>query len=911
MLARDGEDPGETKQIEGLQEEIKNLQATLGRSRDKLLKLRKKSQEQDARLQNCTEDIESLEKERERAGRTKESTTHKGEAQMDQEVSRTVKELLQKRVPALGADKTVGSADSDDEIGGDEQVDLATCGDSTKEHDTVVVTYRMQTGLHDEGDDRDAYKATFRIDSETTVLGLHKDVCKYWGCSHAEHALVKYQRDKDKGLEVKIIWASDLYKWNIWKHTENDIWSAPDSDKSDKPKCSITEDTKLVGFGSNSILPKGEKAQLSLIQRKAFDITKSMLSGQDLSDDDDLQDNTTLFTASKKHGVKSEQMEEPHVALLEPWPGLYHLLKERDESYEYRQPWRRSRLMDFVCYGLLLILSVSCLTFRNARDAWELRRGVSETLVYGIAGETSNATTGPFTSIGAHDEIWSWLSGTFHYQLFNENSTLRQHYVPVGYLRLRQHRVKPRDCGHDEVLMSLKPTTCYHVLVDSQSEETSDLVINSSWLSAPREPNPLKFGSAPVSAQPTYGRLQSAYYGSGYMIDYDLARVVSGALDTQVLLNTGEMFLNDLDHIRDEWISKATRALEVEATLANYDLGGYVGVHFVIEYSAGGAVTTTNWIKPFFLHTNWTDQTAHVLDWIRCIIGAAYISLVALYYHLHDKVKCDQAAIGASGYDKKRKPQSGFRYVLSFYGILDACIVGTVVATVYMRGKPAPDEPSELTTYYSYTFEADKQEHLAVAESAILALVTCRLVSFMQMDASIYRFYKVVRRCINLFPHFLGAFLPVYFATVFIGNAIWSSQIWGFSTWSGSFLMTFMTYQQAVDVFELNDASHNETIPFVLLCFMTMQVLLVSLFLAITVYAYFEVEILDGANPIVESWDREKWLDWALWPGLFQKFCPGGRVGASWREGPVEDEEDDREGDDAEDEDPGDARQDR
>jgi hypothetical protein len=125
--------------------------------------------------------------------------------------------------------------------------------------------------------------------------------------------------------------------------------------------------------------------------------------------------------------------------------------------------------------------------------------------------------------------------------------------------------------------------------------------------------------------------------------------------------------------------------------------------------------------------------------------------------------------------------------------------------------------------------------------------------------------------------------------------------------------MTFMTYQQAVDVFALNDASRNETIPFILWCFLTTRVLLVSLFLAITVYAYFEVEILDGADPLIESWDREKWLDWALWPGLLQKlpqkFNNGKswKAGASWREGPAEDDEDDAEGDDPDEEDAGDT----
>lgn len=904
----DGEDPAETQQINALQHELNDLQARFHTSKDKLMKLRKMNTQQEQEIDDCRGEIEELEKQISNAGSGKVSKKPNGEEEVNQEVGRLVKQVLQKRVPTLGADKKVRSDDSADEDDCAEPAD-ATGGASVPEHDTVVVTYRMQMGSHDEEHERDAYKATFRIDSETTVLGLHKDVCKYWGCSHAEHALVKYQAPdlSRSSLELKIVWANDLYKKPpSWRHEPEDIVKVPFIIDDPDPPSRITEQTKLVGFGQQSILPKSEKAQLSLIQKKNFDLTKRELEEQDLSDvEGDLDDGATLLTASKK-GVKTEEVEEPHVALLEPWPGLYHLLKERGDNYEYRQPWRRSRFMDFVCYGLLLLLSVLCLTFRNARDPWELRRGVSQTLIQGILGESSHDEfTVPFDLIDSHDEIWSWLAGPFHYQLFNENSTLRQHYLPVGYLRLRQHRVKERNCS---VETSLSPTTCYYVLVDEESEETAELTVptNSSWLSEPRDPNPLIFASAAVSAQAAYGRLQQSYSGSGYMIDYDLAKVVSGSLDKD-LSGTSSLFLEDLPYIRQDWISTATRALSVELTLANYDLGGYVSAQFLVEYSASGAVTTTNWIKPFVLHNLLAEQVADVLDWIRWILGAVYICLVGLFYHIHEKVKCNTKAPGASGFDKKKKTQSGFKYVFSFYGLLDAAMAGVGAATAYMRLKDFPTEPTELTSYYSYLFEADVQENLAVAESAICALVVCRLVSFMQMDASIYRFYKVVRRCITLLPHFLGAFLPVYFATVFIGNAIWSPGILAFSTWKGSFLMIFMTYQNAVDVFELNEASHYETIPFILWCFMTTRVLLVSLFLAITVYAYFEVEILDGADPMIESWDRAQWLDWALWPKLFEKLYGEKGVGASWREDDEEDE--DAEGDDAHEEDlGGDAR---
>ncbi|CAE7190983.1 unnamed protein product [Symbiodinium pilosum] len=130
--------------------------------------------------------------------------------------------------------------------------------------------------------------------------------------------------------------------------------------------------------------------------------------------------------------VSSEHVTEPFVEALKTWPGVYKLLKKRNRKHDM-QKWLRTRLADFLIFGILIIFSMSCFFLRSEIESYLLRFGVENALVIGIPNETSTGVFVEVQDISTVAAAERYLQGCFNYQVFNPQSTLRKFYTPAAY----------------------------------------------------------------------------------------------------------------------------------------------------------------------------------------------------------------------------------------------------------------------------------------------------------------------------------------------------------------------------------------------------------------------------------------------------------------------------------------------
>lgn len=219
-------------------------------------------------------------------------------------------------------------------------------------HNHVLVSYFNGIGS-------DEYQVAYRIDKSITVSQLHRDCCSYWGCSHNEYVLCT-TTDDEAGARmessVKPLWS--------WKE---------DEDPSEQLNQTLLHDTP-----EQSVLKPHEKAQLHLVSKEKFGQFQAQ---QDAARAENKAKQQTQETAEDPNTIKSlkygyvanEGIAEPFVEALKPWPGMHTLLKNRDRVRLHK--WSRSRLRDFVTYGVLLILTAASLNLRSTMPMYIIREG--------------------------------------------------------------------------------------------------------------------------------------------------------------------------------------------------------------------------------------------------------------------------------------------------------------------------------------------------------------------------------------------------------------------------------------------------------------------------------------------------------------------------------------------------------
>jgi hypothetical protein len=329
--------------------------------------------------------------------------------------------------------------------------------------------------------------------------------------------------------------------------------------------------------------------------------------------------------------------------------------------------------------------------------------------------------------------------------------------------------------------------------------------------------------------------------------------------------------------------------ITVDLILADHNLGGYVNVRLLFEISASGAIWPNYFLLPF--HISLTDGEK-IADGVNAFRWSMII-ICLLFFRVYRE-----------GKRKFELGKSGLHYIISFNGILDQCVIGLFFAIQYMRLKERPPNPYELTRFYSYDRAADNKAQLRVAEAAFLCLLFGRWATLMRLFPMIFRFFKTFSKSMVLFLYFLAMFLPVFLGNIFCANAIWQPSVKQLSTWTSCIYVFFLSLQESFEVAKLEETSQEWSLAFLTWFFVSIRIFFVHMFLAITVHCYFEVDLIEGIRDEDVKWDKAQWLDWLLWPELFEKLGMGqsgiSRNKGAQQGGSQEDDDDSDDDDDAE-----------
>jgi hypothetical protein len=808
------------------------------------------------------QDLEDSFRVEQQRGGNQEKAGQRDEA-ISEAMRTQVKSILQDRIPVMAdiPEEEEGGAASQ---GGPKAAE--DTGGAKREHYTVLVSYISfnQDGRLDD------FKACFRIDKEITVRQLHDDACKYWGCSPKSFGLCKVEGADD----VKSLMLND-------------------NGEIDKEKM----DTKVQ---YNQVLSLLEESHLHLIRHESleqFKIARKKKMEEDAKKGSDpakapeaAAEKGTLKTLKGAEGgvVASEKVDEPFVEALKPWPGIYELLKTKRHTHD-RKP-RIIKFRDVVLYGLLGILSIYCIALRNETSWFIATEGVLENLVRGKVGQTSDpmGAVVDFDNIRSVQDVWTWLGGSFHYQLFNNASSMRTYYTPVGFVRLRQQKAAMRKECIRSGLPSHVKRQCYDVHVTEEAQDKTDLIfppgvfLNFSDENNGRMhwPDPTLWNPSPAGESIQYGWMQRGYGASGYMIDY--------MLNEDNITVAGDTFLADLDKLRELWFSTETRMLAVELMLANYHVRAHVTMSFLIEISPSGGVGVSNTIIPFHMKDTAADAAARTIDWLRAFIVIPYIFIIKVYFETKRKVG---------------RGKTGLGYVFSFSGFNDASIVAVFFALMYIRNLAGPPPANEMQSFFSYRRTGVLDRRLFTTESFLFLLIMVKFASLMRIFPPIFRFWKMFAFSIKMFIYLSMLFMPVLLGVVVLANAIWNPYLLQVSTWTETLVLVLNSIRQGLPVEELYKKDRDWTIPFMLYFFFSLSGFFLHSFLAVSVHSYFEVELLEGDVLGDDGWSVDQWMDWMLIGKVYQ-ILTGREPGSCQRDDVGEDEDDDE--DDEDDDDGGD-----
>lgn len=1004
-MAEEGEDGQgnvleERQKILELQSEQFRMQEQLQRLKNKKLALGDELQQRETEFLTLKNEFDAEYKKEEVKvqGQDKARSIAQTVAESDF-IKQEVRKLLQKRVPVMA---TI-LEDADDAHAGLNEKDQKQDEAQKIVHNTVLINYVQ---LHDNGKRVKFYVVTYRIDNQTLPIQLLKDACSYWGCSHKDHALCV-------------------------KSEHVDVQTLEERGENHKPLVEILniKAESVLYLVSNSHIQKWKEVLLSDDKKKKQAQTLQQAEKAEPDDQNTSGGWFQTFTSFTKiflSGTQNtDQKPEEFINAFRPWPGIYHLLKDRSRSREDSVKWQNVPFSDWVIFLVLILLSCLIIGYQNETNYYELKAGVQGCLIDGLPGENyriaepepyffdnfespgpgliwteptagvswdaghlrldganesirtrravplnsrkievqanlptdANCTeyhvtfgsqgdmlrfswdcnrlaisapgnvsssvarscssgnpysimitldvegmmnlsdssgcnsvalqhdlqtlirplymfvgatgNGIFDSILAttrvaepvrnfkhirrSDDLWNWLGGPFIYQMFDPGSTLRSNYMPAGYVRIRQQKVKQKVCTREDIPSNLKKP-CHYVEVNENTRDESEIPrvmqFNPSSFMTSGGSNPRVWQGPRLDIESPYGLIQHFYDTTGYAADYKLTPAMLGPIGAQ-------QFSEDLEYFRHYWISTATRMMSIEFTLADHHIGGYVNVRLLLEISASGAIAPSVMLIPFHIFENSGDKVADGIDVLRWIIMLTLVMLFRVY---------------REGKRKAELGKSGLHYIFSYNGFLDQAIIGLFFAIQYMRLQGHPLSPYALTEFYSYNRAADRRAQLRVAEAAFLCILFARWATLMRLFPVIYRFFKTFSNSLTHFLYFLAVFLPVFCGNLFAANAIWQPFVFMLSSWSQCLYVFFLSLQESFDAGELYTTSPAWCLAFLVWFFISIRIFLVHMFLAITVQCYFEVELIEGIRADDVKWDSMQWLDWMLWPTIFEKL---------------------------------------
>lgn len=826
-------DEGVEGSLDEEREHIRQLQSEQARKLESFQRLQQKSnalkEELGQRKNDLADLVQEHTKEVQKASKAKDGAAgHKKEAAISSFMQEQVLRMLQERIPVM--------VDIDEEDEHDAAAALLNSETPQEEgaatldariHDTVLVTY---VNFQPDGKTEE-YHVTIRIDRETTVDQLHREACDYWGCSVRDFALYMEKSAQKHGqthsgleqLEVTRKLAEDVLdpskESHVWLLQEGHITRHSDEMKKRTESDAKMQRAKEAEEGEEGRAAKAAKGSIS-----------AAAAGE----------------------------TEAFVEALKPWPGVYHLLKTRRRQRDRRDKIIKFR--DIVIYGALALISGICLSCRYTTFFYTISEGVRLTLVDEIHKSGVNeigaqilAEPGyvAFESIRTNADIWAWMKNTFSKQIFNENSTLREFYIPTGMLRIRQQKVKVRSkC--DRELPYFVEQKCHYTVMTEDTQQKEFLIfkegefINMSETSSGRFtwPDPKVWTGRQDYDQEVSGKM-STYDGSGYMLDYNLA--------SDQIENAGRSLMADLPKLELDWVTGETRMITIDLVVGNFNLHGLLALTFLLEISPTGAIVPTFTAYPFQVGRTDMDNVAEVFDYFRGFIIVFYVLVIRVYV------------------ETRRKAIQGKRswtYLFSFSGFIDQSTVSVFILLKVVRWKyESTPSPFGMTGHMLYSKDGYIYSRLFVVEAYVFLLICVRFATFMRIFGPIHQFWKMFQRSLRMFTYFLAIFLPVIAGIVFLANSIWHSQFYELGTWSGSFLWTLHSIRHHLPVQEMFDKDKVATMCFVAYFFLSMTLFFINGFLAITVHAYFEVVILESDQ---EVWPKERWLEWMLWRPIYK-----------------------------------------
>lgn len=816
---------------------ILSLQSENTRKREGLVRLNEKITALNSELTVREADAEELQKELDRQDIEHDQPGNRHAENSQDTAAKTfvekgVKSLLGDRVPAFKADDMI-EEDSDDEEGAD---DGEVAEDSAKQaHDSVIVTY-VAPKPQARDLEYDEYRVTYRVDKETTGTQLHEDACEFWGCSKDEFRLCR----SDKG-EPKELTAVEL-ETNV---TNDDILS-----KAKRAHLLLCHEKVLKDRKAESQSPGAYDIEEIIRKQTAHEVDDSAVT-------------------SIQHGGKPEKAkdEDHYASAFQRWPGIHNLVKYNSQNQPVKN-WSHIRCSDICVYLFLALFTCLVMSLRHQLEYYWLRNGVYETVGAGVSGESSmGGVTNIIVNKGQlqYIDMWNWASGSFHYQVFSANSTLQTYYVPMGFLRVRQQKSALLvDCLRSEILPVYRGGACHSTNTVSEQDTQKLIITADKWINTTLEdsgrdavPDPLTWTAAEDFSAEVRGYIQGSYDGSGYMVDYNLSNP-----------NTAQTILDDMEVFKKVWLTKHTRVLIFEVLMANYNLGGFLSSSWVFEISPSGAVIASQHLIPFGLGSEFGGGVgALAIDVFRGLF-VFYILTLQVVKETNYKVSMGE---------------SGLQYIFSFIGFIDASTVALFVAMCYMRWDYVPPNPTEMTSFYSYSAEAVLQERLFNCEGFFLFLICVRFCTYMKLNIHIDQFWKTLSRSSIMGGHFLLIVAPLFMGAVIFANCLWSPFLYNFSSLWETVISLLFLIKQDYDLFDMYNSNHDWCIPFISYYYFLMTLFCMNGFLAISVHSYFQVQLTDTTPKETGSWNRDQWMDWIL-PGLLYRAIFRKPPGSSKRE---------------------------
>lgn len=451
---------------------------------------------------------------------------------------------------------------------------------------------------------------------------------------------------------------------------------------------------------------------------------------------------------------------------------------------------------------------------------------------------------GDFRDIKTWTQLHDYVVGPFAYQLLEATSSLGSYYRLASALRFRQQMAAPKACVRTKVPYNLQ-RTCAHVLTDSAaSEERTQLPPLPGSALLPRES--LTWKDNPVGAAGFYGDVQRYYEASGYM--YDIPR------ENMTFRNAGITRQRADVALSNSWITTRTRLWSMEFLLSNKNLGGHVVVQLNLEVPPSGAINPRVELIPVRLAKSYSESVASALDIVRLVVVIIFLLGIRIWRETKAKVSAGL---------------SGMAYFLSMEGVLDVGTIALYLAMQYMRIQNVPELPTDDgRVFRSYSHLARNLQQLDLFEAVHLLLLIIRFSSFGRLFSVVYRFFRTYSAALMLFAYYLTMFLPVFLSCTFFANATYAPYLFDFSTFLQSCATMLFAVKESHRVEELLKKS-TWTIPFLTYFFLSTLAFFIHGFLAITVHAYWEVQLVDGSEPNEDGWSTDDWLRWMLWKPVY------------------------------------------